>query len=374
MDPPVGQFSRAPGSRRFRLVRRARRHSILALLGLAGAAAVSLPIIASAGPGGISPDLRADPVGGHRGTAGLLHLGARREPAAGPLRRLRHEHRRGPARGVGQPAARGLLGLPAPLGLGRGARAPSRRSRSSRSPSPTRPATATTTSTSTRAMRYSLWNLRADRSGRAGPEGRLLPLRHRGRARPVAAAGPRALHRRRDQFCDQNQQSRRTCGWARRRGGATSTTSRWPTSGSTSPTPPRGSYLVGAEADPDNTIWEGGGGAESNAPAFASQQVTIPGWTAQPVSLAQTGRRPGRSALAAPEVRHPGQLEPALPGHLGAGQRDAERRRRPGLRRGQPARSTRRRPGYQGADSFTYVARSVSLAASRSAPRTRPCR
>ena len=62
MAPPVVQFSRAPRSRRFLPVRRARRHSLLALLGLAGAAAVSLPIIASAGPGGVSPDLRADPV------------------------------------------------------------------------------------------------------------------------------------------------------------------------------------------------------------------------------------------------------------------------------------------------------------------------
>ena len=44
------------------MVRRARRSSILALLGVAGAAAVSLPIIATAGPGSRPPDLRADPV------------------------------------------------------------------------------------------------------------------------------------------------------------------------------------------------------------------------------------------------------------------------------------------------------------------------
>jgi hypothetical protein len=50
-----------------------------------------------------------------------------------------------------------------------------------------------------------------------------------------------------------------------------------------------GTYVVGAEADPDNTIWEGGGGRESNAAAFASKQVTVPGWVAQPVNAVQAG-------------------------------------------------------------------------------------
>jgi hypothetical protein len=49
-----------------------------------------------------------------------------------------------------------------------------------------------------------------------------------------------------------------------------------------------GTYVVGSEADPENRIWEGGGGAEVNPPAFASTVVTVPGWTAQPVAVAQS--------------------------------------------------------------------------------------
>ena len=39
-----------------------RRSTILVLLGVAGAAAVALPLVATAGPGAKAPDLRADPV------------------------------------------------------------------------------------------------------------------------------------------------------------------------------------------------------------------------------------------------------------------------------------------------------------------------
>jgi hypothetical protein len=41
---------------------RPRRRSVLALLGVSGIAAASLPLIATAGPGTKAPDLRADPV------------------------------------------------------------------------------------------------------------------------------------------------------------------------------------------------------------------------------------------------------------------------------------------------------------------------
>ncbi len=44
-------------------MRRAPRRSVLALLAAAGAAAVALPILASAAPEDYAPDLRADPVG-----------------------------------------------------------------------------------------------------------------------------------------------------------------------------------------------------------------------------------------------------------------------------------------------------------------------
>ena len=50
-------------------MRRAGRHSVLAVLGVAGAAAASLPILALGGPGAKAPDLRADPVAGIRGPA-----------------------------------------------------------------------------------------------------------------------------------------------------------------------------------------------------------------------------------------------------------------------------------------------------------------
>ncbi|MGE0027679.1 MAG: lysyl oxidase family protein [Thermoleophilia bacterium] len=54
-----------------------------------------------------------------------------------------------------------------------------------------------------------------------------------------------------------------------------------------SSTPP-GTYVVASEADPENRIWEGGGAAEVNPPAFAAQTVTVPGWTAQPLSVKQS--------------------------------------------------------------------------------------
>jgi hypothetical protein len=118
-----------------------------------------------------------------------------------------------------------------------------------------------------------------------------------------------------------------------------------------------GRYLVGAEADPDNTIWEGGGGAESNVPAFASQQVIVPGWTAQPVSLAQTGSpqavplssvkfgTQGNSNLRYRVTSAPahGTLNVALGQDFTAGTQVIYT----------PS------PGYLGGDGFTYVARSI---------------
>ena len=125
-----------------------------------------------------------------------------------------------------------------------------------------------------------------------------------------------------------------------------------------SDTPP-GTYVVGAEADPDNVLWEGGGAAEVNAPAFRNQTVTVPGWVAQPVAIAQTG---ATQAVPLSAQKFGAQSDANLryrvvtpPAHgtlsLAAG---------PGLRRERRRSSTPRPRATAGADGFTYVARSLA--------------
>ena len=78
-----------------------------------------------------------------------------------------------------------------------------------------------------------------------------------------------------------------------------------------SDTPP-GTYVVGAEADPDNVLWEGGGAAEVNAPAFA-QPDRHGARLGRAAGRHRPDRRdPGRPAVGA-EVRRPDRRQPALP-------------------------------------------------------------
>jgi hypothetical protein len=339
-------------------VRRARRHSILALLGFAGAAAVSLPIIASAGPGGISPDLRADPVEDIEGpqvyadTPSGLGNGRLLIRFEGYVTNIGS----GPLEVSGDPRFAGGV--------------QQRRWSSSEGPGtfasvPVQPISVSYETADghnhfhlNRAMRYSLWNL--ERTAQVAPGQKVgfclydIELAPQPRPTPDPELYTGAV----TQFCDQNQPGSSdlrmgtSSGW--RDVYDKSLAYQWIDASNTTP----GRYLVGAEADPDNTIWEGGGGAESNTPAFASQQVTVPGWTAQPVSVAQTGA-PQQIGLSAQKFGTQGDsnlryrvTSPPANGTLNVavGQ---------DLAVGSQLVYTPR-PGYQGADSFTYVARSIS--------------
>ena len=76
---------------------------------------------------------------------------------------------------------------------------------------------------------------------------------------------------------------------ASRRAGATSTARRSPTSGSTSRTRRPGRTSWAPRPTPTTCSGRAAGAAEVNAPAFSTQPVTVPGWVAQPVAMAQTG-------------------------------------------------------------------------------------
>jgi hypothetical protein len=117
-----------------------------------------------------------------------------------------------------------------------------------------------------------------------------------------------------------------------------------------------GTYLVGSQADPDNTIWEGGGaGPETNLRAFSVEhinrdqrrQVVVPGYLAKPVTTKQTGA-PQAITLASDTVGTPnpvqylitdgptrGTLGPIVSGVV----------------------TYTPEAGYVGPDSFTYAAR-----------------
>ena len=101
-----------------------------------------------------------------------------------------------------------------------------------------------------------------------------------------------------------------------------------------------GTYVVGAEADPDNGLWEGRRRRRVNAPAFRAQTVTVPGCGGA------AGRDPSRPAprrRAAGGASSAVRRQPALPGRHVPGARHPERGRR--TRTSPPAcRSSTRRP------------------------------
>jgi hypothetical protein len=120
-----------------------------------------------------------------------------------------------------------------------------------------------------------------------------------------------------------------------------------------------GQYVIASDADPDNTLWEGGGAAESNARAFATGPtdiVTVPGWTAQPVSLAQTGAAQA-VPLSSQRFGNPSNLRyriESAPAH-GTLNVPIDQDFVPGTQLVYTPT-----PGFLGGDSFTYVARSSS--------------
>ena len=194
------------------------------------------------------------------------------------------------------------------------------------------------------AMRYSLWNLQKTAQVAPGQKAGFCLYDIEDAPSPAPPPGPAGLHGGRHPLLRAGRPRLDVaCAWARRRAGATCTPSTSPTSGWTCRTRRPGRYLVGSEADPENRIWEGGGAAEVNPPAFAEPagdgaRAGPPSRCPQPQSAAAQA-----VSLAAAEVRLAGQRQPALPDRQRAGRRHAERAGRRAASTRRPSSSSTRR-------------------------------
>lgn len=336
------------------------RRLVPALLAAAAAAGAGLPILAMAGPSADAPDLRADPVERVEGpnvysnTEGGLGNGALLVRFDGFVTNVGQ----GPLEVRGNPQIAG--------GMKQYART---------SPSESLPSVVVGTPEVKfeaedshnhwhlmRAMRYSLWNLEKTAQVAPGQKvGFCLYDIQRASGAPVNDAGVYSGEVTR--FCEQE-----ASGGA----GPAATSLRMGTSAGwrdvydkglayqwidVSNTRP-GVYLVGAEADPDDRIWEGGGAAEVNPPAFASQPVTVPGWIAGPVQLAQTG---SPQAVALTASKFGSQSDANLRYRIVSGPAHGTLSVPTGsvLTEKQPLTYTPA-PGYTGPDSFAYAALSAA--------------
>jgi hypothetical protein len=275
-------------------MRRPGRHSILALLGISAAAAVILPIYASAGPGVSpqAPDLRADPVGlvqqpavyadGEVGSYGSGRLLVRFD---GYVTNVGD----GPLEVSGDPQ------LPASSSGGVKQRA---RTTPGQSPSVVVGSPEVLFETAdghdhfhlVHAMRYSLWTV--DRTAQVAPGQKVGFCLYDTEAAPQPSPPQDQPVYVQDvtNFCDAGNPAATSLTMGTSRGWRDVYEQflayQWVDVSNTAP----GVYVVGSEADPDNVIWEGGGAAEVNPPAFAdSTPVTVPGWIAEPVTVPQTG-------------------------------------------------------------------------------------
>jgi hypothetical protein len=271
-------------------MRRPGRHSVLALLGLSAAAAVTLPIYANAGPGASpqAPDLRADPAGlvqqpavyadGDVGPYGSGQLLVRFDGYVTNVGT-------GPLEVSGNPQIPGDVTLRARQtpGLSPGVVVGS-------------PEVVFETGDGhdhfhlKRAMRYSLWTL--DKTAQVAPGQKVGFCLYDIEAAPLPSPPQDAAVYLQDvtNYCEAGNPGATSLTMGTSRGWRDVYEQflayQWVDVSSTPP----GVYVVGSEADPDNVIWEGGGPAEVNPPAFAdSQPVTVPGWIAQAVSVPQTG-------------------------------------------------------------------------------------
>jgi hypothetical protein len=269
-------------------MRRPGRHSVLALLGVSAAAALALPIYASAGPGAPpqAPDLRADPVEevegpGVYGDTGPFGSGRLLVRFDGFVTNVGA----GPVEVSGNPQVQGGV---------------VQRARTTPGSAPSvvvgSPEVIFETADGhdhfhlKRAMRYSLWT--ADRTAPVAPGQKVGFCLYDIEPAPQPSPPPDPETYTEDvtDFCDAGNSAATSLtmgtspGW--RDVYAKHLAYQWV---DVSNTPP-GTYVVGSEADPDNVIWEGGGAAETNPAAFATTEpVTVPGWIAQPVSVPQAG-------------------------------------------------------------------------------------
>lgn len=349
------QCRRAAAARTLPGVRRAPRRSVLALLAVAGATAVALPILASAAPEDYAPDLRADPVGFVSGPAVYSNT----EGGLGNGRLLLRfdgyvtNIGKGPLEVSGNPQVAGGV---------------QQLARTAPNADPSVPVASPEVRFETqdshnhfhlmRAMRYSLWN--EARTAQVAPAQKVGFCLYDLEDAPgfTGTQDPVEYTDAVTDYCEEGNQfspSLRmgvSAGW--RDVYSQALAFQWIDVSETAP----GTYVVGAEADPDNVLWEGAGAAEVNAPAFRAQTVTVPGWVAQPVAIAQTGAAQAVPLAAAKfgtqsdaNLRYRVVTPPAHGSLSAAAGQD--------FGAGVPLVYTPA-PGYAGADAFTYVARSAA--------------
>ena len=210
------------------------------------------------------------------------------------------------------------------------------------------------------AMRYSLWNLAKTAQVAPGQKVGFCLYDIEDAPSPAPAQDPQEYTFDVTQFCDTGEPSATdlrmgtSSGW--RDVYNKNLAYQWIDVSNTAP----GTYVVGAEADPENRIWEGGGSRESNAPAFAtSHQVTVPGWSAQPVSVAQTG---GAQDLTLASTKSGTQSNANLRYRIQSGPAHGSLNVAVGAAFNPATQKLTYTPspGYTGSDSFTFAAFSSS--------------
>jgi hypothetical protein len=273
-----------------------RRRTILAMLAAAGAAAVALPLMASAGPGTRAPDLRADPVEGIEGPQVYADTGVY---GAGRLL-VRFD---GFVTNVGDGPVE-VSGNPQNGSVRQRAWSASQGPGDAPSVEVGRPEVLFEEADGhdhfhlKNAMRYSLWNVQRTAQVAPGQKAGFCLYDIEDAPSPSPPPDPQVYTADVTHFCEQGNPSSTSlrmgtsAGW--RDVYAKYLAYQWVDVSGTAP----GQYLVASEADPENRIWEGGGAGEVNPPTFASQPVTVPGWTAQPVVVAQSAA-PQAIALSA---------------------------------------------------------------------------
>ena len=337
-----------------------RRRTILALLGCAAAVAAAAPIYAVSAPDATrAPDLRADPVANIVGPGVYTDT----EAGTGAGRLLVRFDGYVTNVGNGPLEIRGDPQLPQSDPQGVKQYAWSSGQGPGEVPSEVPAAAAPVLKFETadshdhfhlmNAMKYSLWNL--DKTAEVAPGQKvgfcLYDLQTAPNPPPGLTPDPQTYIDSVTHYCEWKQPSSHSLrmgvssGW--RDVYDRSLAFQWVDVSETSP----GTYLVASEADPGNTIWEGGfAGSETNLRAFASEKVTVPGYVAKPVTLSQTGGRQ-TIALASTKFGAPGAVAYRIVAGPSHGTLDPISG---GAVTYQPS------PGYSGPDGFTYVARDAT--------------
>lgn len=336
-------------------MRTPRRRSILALLGCAAAAAAAVPIIAVSAPADTkAPDLRADPVEEIEGPAVYGYSDV------GPLGENRLLVRfNGFVTNVGTGPLE-ISGNPQVVG---GVRQLAWSS-SQTSGAPTVDVTDPDLKVAyedadghnhfhlKRAMEYSLWNQSKTAMAAPGQKvGFCLYDSQPAPNSPVPAA-TQVYVESVTHFCESGRERSTRLrmgvspGWRDMYGKWLAF--QWVDVSATAP----GVYWVASQGDPDDSVWEGDGSAETNTRTFASKSVTVPGYIARPVTATQING-PQSISLVTTSFGTPGPrafevVTPPAHGTLGVA---------PGQAFAGPSITYAPDAGYAGPDSFTYVAR-----------------